>query len=227
MLYYNMEAGAILKSLQMGILRRHEKPDEERWKAYAAHLPEWKHLAMSAAEYCLSEEKESWHYGLNTDAYAHASSPIRRYADLVNQRILKQWIEAGYQRPPENYIVPITMTDLNNRSKAIRRYAREMDYLRALESGYTQFQAIIMEKKQTDDGKQKIRMYVPAWKRMVSSIYKCGSSSDHIQSRDETYEVYAPLYSMVMITCTFNLSMRNWKDRVILRMDPLPMGDLE
>lgn len=221
MLYYNMEAGKVLKSLQQGILRRHQKPDEERWKAYQEHLPEWKQLAMSSAEYCLAEEKETWHFGLDTAEYAHASSPIRRYADLVNQRVLKQWIRQGASSNPP-YIVPITMKDLNQRSKAIRRYARDMDYLRALETGLTQFQGIIMEKKEMEDDKVKLRLYIPVWKRMVSTIYKKGSQSDSILSRDETYEVPASLYSSVMITCTFHLQMRNWKDRVILRIDPLP-----
>lgn len=222
MLYYNMEAGKVLKSLHQGILRCHKKPEEERWKALEEHLPEWKMLAMNSAEYCLAEEKETWHYGLQTNEYAHASSPIRRYADLVNQRILKKWIQGEIT---EQYIVPITMNDLNQRSKAIRRYARDMDYLRALETGLTQFQAIVMEKKEVED-KIKIRLYVPAWKRMVSTLYKKGSSVDQILSRDETYEMDVPLYSSVMITCTFHLQMRNWKDRVILRIDPLPVPDL-
>jgi ribonuclease R len=36
---------------------------------------------------CYGVECEG-HFGLNLDAYAHMTSPIRRYADLVNQRIL-------------------------------------------------------------------------------------------------------------------------------------------
>jgi exoribonuclease R len=219
MLYYNTEAGKVLKQLSSGILRRHPSADEERLRTYEEHLPECKHLAMSAAEYCLAEEKETWHAGIHTDHYAHASSPIRRYADLVNQRVLKQWI-IGQQNTP--YIVPVPMVDLNERSHAIRRYARDMDYVTALETGITQFQAFIMDKTPMEDGQIKIRMYVPTWKRMVSSTYKKGTIPDTIYSRDETYEVFVPLYKSVMITCTYNVAQRNWKDRVIMRLDPLP-----
>ena len=38
------------------------------------------------------------HYGLNLAAYTHVTSPIRRYADLINQRILKAVIRG--KRPP-------------------------------------------------------------------------------------------------------------------------------
>jgi exoribonuclease R len=227
MLLYNTEVGTLLKEIQMGILRRHNMPDQERWKAYEHHLPQWKHLAMSAAEYCLAEEKESWHYGLQTNAYAHASSPIRRYADLINQRILKKWILATDRSSMESYIVPVATVDLNQRTKAVRHYARDMDYLCALETGLTQFQAIVLEKKELPEDQIKLRLYVEAWKRIVSTVYKKGSTSDSIRSRDETYEVNAPLYSSVMITCTYNLQMRNWKDRVILRIDRLPSPSIE
>lgn len=229
MLFYNMEAGKTLKGIQTGILRRHKVPDEARWKAYQEHLPQWKHLAMSSAEYCLAEEKESWHHGLQTDSYAHATSPIRRYADLINQRILKQrilkqrilkqWIGAP---TPERYIVPVAMVDLNERTKAVRHYARDMDYLRAIETGLTQFQAVILEKKELPENCVKLRLYVDAWKRIVSTVYKKGSKPDSIQSYDETEEVDAPLYSSLMITCTYNVQMRNWKDRVLLRVDQIP-----
>lgn len=220
MLFYNMEVGKIVKGLQTGILRRHKVPDQARWKAYQEHLPQWKHLAMLSAEYCLAEEKESWHHGLQTDAYAHATSPIRRYADLINQRVLKQWILSSSS---ERYIIPVAMVDLNERSKAVRHYARDMDYLRAIETGLTQFQVVILEKKELPENRVKLRLYVDAWKRIVSTIYKKGSQPDSIQSYDETYEINTPLYSSIMITCTYNVQMRNWKDRVILRVDPLPL----
>ena len=38
------------------------------------------------------------HYGLNLPAYAHWTSPIRRFADLVNHEILNAWLD-GKQHP--------------------------------------------------------------------------------------------------------------------------------
>ena len=45
----------------------------------------WMNRATYGTELC-------GHYGLNVTAYAHTTSPIRRYVDLVNQRIVKATI---------------------------------------------------------------------------------------------------------------------------------------
>ena len=107
MLFYNREAGKLLKAAGQGVLRRHSQPNLERLEAFRkSGISELEKFAYSSAEYCLSIEKETVHYGLETDSYAHASSPIRRYADLVNQRILKEIIKQEeppvpqQQRPP-------------------------------------------------------------------------------------------------------------------------------
>ena len=52
-------------------------------------------LWMKRAEY---GTKVLGHFGLNLPAYAHVTSPIRRYVDLVNQRILKAALK-GYPSP--------------------------------------------------------------------------------------------------------------------------------
>jgi exoribonuclease R len=141
MLFYNKEAGTWLKKESNGVLRRHSEGNQEKLKKYQDAVPEWKHLAMMSAEYCSAEEKDTMHHGIQTDAYAHASSPIRRYADLVNQRILKQLIT----QKTNDYIVPVTIIDFNEREKAIKRFARDCNFIQVLESGWTYFQAIILE----------------------------------------------------------------------------------
>ena len=211
MIFYNTEAGKILKKAGMGILRRHSAPDRERLEKYDAHFPELRFLAFSAAEYVLAEEQDTVHYGLASDTYAHASSPIRRYADLVNQRVLKQLI-----RKSGGYIVPITMYDMNRRGKAIKRFQRDMDFLDALKTGCTTFTGTIMEKIRMEDH-TKIRIYLPQWKRMISTTYQT-VSDDVVLSRDEKSEINVALYRDVQVHCTFLMQSRNWKERAIIHI---------
>jgi len=215
MILYNTEAGKQLKTMKQGIVRRHSAPDRERLQAYRAHVPELEMLVFSSAEYCLAEEEDTQHHGLDSNHYAHASSPIRRYADLVNQRVLTNWIQGS----TEYYIVPQAMYDMNQRGKAIKNFARDVTFLRAISTHQTSFEGIIMEKNLIEGGFLKIKIYVPQWKRMVSTTYRMiEDQEDHVLSRDEKTEIDVTLYRTVSIQCAFVLQNRNWKERVILNI---------
>ena len=211
MIFYNTEAGKKLNAAGMGLLRRHSAPDRERLEKYDTHLPELRFLAFSAAEYVLAEEEDTVHYGLLSDTYAHTTSPIRRYADLVNQRIIKRLI----QGITDYYIVPLTMYDMNRREKAIKRFARDMDFLDAFQAN-PELTGIIMN-KEINDTMTTVTMYVPQWKRLISFPYR-SISENVVWSRDEKTEIDVSLYRHVQITCTFLLSSRNWKERAIIHM---------
>jgi exoribonuclease R len=213
MIYYNKEAGKLLKERNVGILRRHSEPNKERLEKYSRYIPEWMNLAYSSAEYCLAEEKETEHYGLNTDHYAHATSPIRRYADLVNQRFIKLMIHLS----EENYIVPQVMYDMNMIEKRVRKFSKNMEFLEVVSSGERIFKGIIMEKKRKDDNKMKIKIYIPKWKKMVSAVYTY-LSEDKVLSRDEKEELDVSDFKEVTVECVFNLQLRNWKERVIIHI---------
>jgi exoribonuclease R len=214
MILYNTEAGKQLKVMKQGIVRRHSPPDRERLQAYREHVPELEMLAFSSAEYCLAEEEDTQHHGLDSDHYAHASSPIRRYADLVNQRVLTNWIQGS----TDYYIVPQAMYDMNLRGKAIKNFARDVTFLRAISIHQTSFEGIIMEKMQIDGDFVKIKIYVPQWKRMVSTTYRMIEDQDRVLSRDEKTEIDVTLYRRVSVQCAFVLQNRNWKERVILNI---------
>ena len=213
MVLYNTEAGRLLKESDMGILRRHSAPDLEKLEKYKTHIPDLIHMAFSSAEYCLSEEKETRHYGLNTDTYAHASSPIRRYADLINQRCLKLLINNS----KESYIVPQAMYDMNIREKTIKAFSRDLYFLQAISTGQHEFQGIILEKVPKADSIVKVKIYIPEWKRAISANYK-SVSENRILSKDEKTEIDITDYRAVSIKCAFNVNSRNWKERVIINI---------
>jgi hypothetical protein len=87
MILYNVEAAKRLKGI--GILRTQAPPDAAKtalWAtaAEAAKEPSLALLGYSAGVYA----KEGAHWALGEEAYCHATSPLRRYADVVNQRYL-------------------------------------------------------------------------------------------------------------------------------------------
>ena len=215
MILYNTEAGAMLKEAGQGILRRHSAPNREKWETYQKHVPELERMAWSSAEYCLAEETDTQHYGLSTPTYAHASSPIRRYADLVNQRVLTKLLR-GCEH--ERYIVPQAMYDMNLRGKAVKRFARDMDFLQAIVTGQTEFRGILMETRLRDsDGWMKLKLYVPTWKRMISTSYRV-ASGETVWSLDETEEIRIVLYQEYRIRCAFSPQARSWKERAVIHV---------
>ncbi len=221
MVYYNKEAGKQLKEIGCGLLRRHSEKERERVEWFREHLPDWKFLAMSSAEYVLSEEKDTYHSGLHTDSYTHVTSPIRRYADLVNQRAMKWWIHTTKdQRQRDLFIVPVATYVLNERERAIKQFGRDMVFLEAIQSGNTRVKAILVEKREDvgEDGLAiyRIRFYVPEWKKTISSVYR-KVEEDVISTKDENDQRHITIGSEHEIQCSVNWSSRNWKERLIIQ----------
>jgi hypothetical protein len=214
----------------MGILRRHSSPNIEKLEKYRSNnIPDLEKLAFSSAEYCLAEENDTRHFGLESDNYAHTSSPIRRYADLVNQRVLKLYI----RNLQHSYIVPITMYDMNYRTKLNKNYSRDLDFLTAILSGETSnllglplnpingrettFKGIIIDKQIAEEGQLKLKIYVPVWKRSVTVKYKM-VSDNIVLSRDEKREIDVSEFREVSLTLAVNINSRNWKERIIINI---------
>lgn len=211
MKFYNIETAKLLKSSGMGLLRKHKTPKLEKLEKYMEKCPELKMLAFSAAEYCLAEDSDTKHYGLNTETYTHATSPIRRYADLLNQRVLKLLIN----KSDEKYIIPQAIYDINYRQKVIKGFERDMDFLKAIQSS-SDFTGVITEiqKMPENENSVKLKIYVKEWKRIISNIYKL-KSEGIIKSRDEKMEYCIKEFQEIKIKIAYNHNARNWKERMV------------
>jgi exoribonuclease R len=170
-------------------------------------------LAYSSAKYCLADEVDTCHFGLESDNYAHVSSPIRRYADLVNQRALKCILKSS----ADQFIVPITMYDMNYRAKLNKAFSRDYDFLKAISTGQTTFKGIILDKKDVDETNTKIKIYIPEWKRAISTTYK-KVDENTVYSRDEKREVDVTDFREVEVKCAFNINARFWKERMVINI---------
>jgi hypothetical protein len=118
MIFYNVEAAKQIAGY--GILRTQAPPDMAKaamWNtaATAAGMPALALLGYSAGSYA----RKGAHWALREEVYCHATSPLRRYADLVNQRCLVALLEGKTPLTISNEVIE----GLNERS----RIAKQLD----------------------------------------------------------------------------------------------------
>ena len=191
MVFYNVEAAA-----SADILRSHSAPDKEKLATMTAVLPELAAYAMEAANYTHPSTCQP-HYGFQR-LYCHATSPIRRYADLVNQRALKySLLGLKENRPVVNGSL---LFELNASQKAAKRYERDMFFSRELREGPRVVTGVVVATNQ-----EKIHIYVPKWKRIIKT-----KSDKPLQSKQE-----------IKIVFVYDISKPSWKDRIICRIECL------
>jgi exoribonuclease R len=132
-----------------GIWRGHSAPDSEKLERYSKFGPDMEKLAYSSAIYTSTPAK---HWGLGDIIYCHATSPIRRWADVVNQSVLKQ----------SN--IEYNIETLNVRSSNAKKYERDVFFLQKL------FEEPIKLKDCTvlDSNEKRSRVWVPLWNRIIT-----------------------------------------------------------
>jgi exoribonuclease R len=177
MIRYNREVAAILKR-NTGFLRVQPAADTE--------LPtSLRFLAMEAATYEIVDHLPQTHATIG-GLYCHASSPLRRYADLANQRILSAYI---LRLPIAN--MDNTVDHLNERARANRRWSRDLTFLTHVTPGRVHEVDVIWF---TAD-----RVWVPLWRRLIRLR--------HEESRPAGTE------GRIRIFC--DPTKRNWKERIL------------
>ena len=149
MLFYNVTVGLALRACGMGLLRRHASPDATRLDRMSGLLGgELRFLAFSAASYCPATDAETVHWGLSAACYTHASSPLRRYADLHNQRVL-----LGLPVRAEPSDAALLAAHLDARAVATKRFERDAFFLSAVApNALTRVAAVFLHVLEEDEG---------------------------------------------------------------------------
>jgi exoribonuclease R len=166
MIFYNCEAAKVLVQKQAGILRSQLEPDIEKLEWYKSLGVDLEFLANKSAVYTDTSTNRK-HWGLQKDYYCHATSPIRRFADIINQMVLCDQI-------PFEHSIDI----LNNRSTISKKYERDMFFLeQVLSSNRRIIEGIVLSDN---------RVWVPRWKRIVTckNYFEPGTSGKLIYSVD-------------------------------------------
>lgn len=172
MIEYNRRAGELLAGAGLGLLRVHLGAALVENAALAAvtECPALAWRGATAGFYVATGTSEAahGHAGLGLGAYAHASSPLRRYADLVNQRALKHIL--GYMRTPPMAGAFVAFGalafHLNERGRVVKEYEFRAWFLSMLRTdAITEAEGICCEYKALPTDAWVV--YVPSWRRYV------------------------------------------------------------
>ena len=210
MVLYNKEAAKVLIKQQNGIIRAHSQPSQERLSAAVAVVGSEvaAKIATAAAKYFPAAAVDAAadtaannslkHWSLGNSFYCHATSPIRRYADLVNQRILKGQLTINNMATISKY--------LNERQKVIKQVDRDIFFIKQLnENGKIQKGTLLWK---TEKGSWKL--WVPAWERMITYRPGLCYEDEHCVDLKEGLEVNFTIY--------FDQNRPNWKQRLIVQI---------
>jgi exoribonuclease R len=194
MIAYNVEVANILPP-GYGLLRTQSASKVSTLTPQiVAAIPDLRFLALEQAKYEVKSNVQQTHHSLGNIFYCHATSPIRRYADLVNQRVIKAYIN-GTKIPQTKEILAL---HLNQREKQIKQAERNILFVEAIyKSKQTAVKAIIVSQTET-----KTKLYVPVWKRLVT--YK--------------NPLQLPVGTEVNLEFFFDPTQHAWENKLVLRV---------
>ena len=199
MLLYNREVAKCLVASGAGLLRTHAPADAEKYAVYSQIHPDLVALAYQAAAYEPAATGKT-HAGVGGIVYTHATSPLRRYADLYNQRILKAHLGSSGSAPSTEEAS--TAKILNERNKNHKQHDRYYLFLEnVLQNPIGKKSAIVLE-----DTPTKTKVYVPVWKQMVN-----------VRKTEEFKDGYSP-GAYVGLEYYSQMNQPNWKERIVFRI---------
>ncbi len=213
MVLYNKKVAELFLRHQKGLLRK-------------LAITSTKRLEQKAAEYCFPSE-DAIHAAMGYTHYTHATSPIRRYADLLAQRYLIPLIWL----PNETIVQPdaIMLQTLNHRMKEASRFERDLCFLRImLRSASGILEGVVVDWKQSPKG-WKLWVEIPNWnlgqelsnKNTIISFHMAGiEQGDELVLRSpderEEYRIKREVHVKVKYYC--DRSQPNWKKRMVFSL---------
>ncbi len=221
MLTYNTAAAEELFKKGHGILRKHAGllTSAPVMKALSEKTgcSDIAFLGFSSGEYVgISDSltpSDYFHSGLQKTLYCHASSPLRRYSDLVNQRLLLgviDHIEKGSE----------LANHLSDRDKATKQFERSVWCLKTLKpSIISEAEGFVLGWKVREQD-VVLRVYVPSWKQTVKLPFFLEPSDEqtkgiHVRTRDTSTHVDFQTGDSIHLRAYCNLRKAQWKERFI------------
>lgn len=203
MVLYNSKAGELLKEHQVGILRKHGPPNPDKVSKLQELIkenPNLFFLALDSAEFCLPSDPDANHFGLDKSAYAYASSPLRRYADIVNQRALKKILFHSQSLTPSSSEL---ISELNRREKQAKAFQRDYFFSNVLVNRTSEIpvaQGYVVSKNLK---KKKYEVFIYEWKRIV---------------KVKTLQEFPEPETKISLTWYCDEQKPRWKEKIVFQL---------
>jgi exoribonuclease R len=214
MIHYNSEAGKLMKSNSMGILRHHSEPDMEKLNSLVAIDESLAKMAYASATY-VPWDTPGKHWSLKLEDYAHASSPLRRYADLYNQRCLLIALKniSGEIQPSKSLCRTLNILQKNAKS-----FERDEFFINTLASSKVPVVSGIITEINMD--KQFIKLFVKEWNRIIRIKIKLVLDFDKfwLEKKDgQTFPI--DVKQEVKVSYHINYEKAQWKDKIVFNVN--------
>ena len=197
MIFYNQEAGKILLTERAGILRRQK--DGAAKYVQIPGVPEF--LFYESAEFCLPTADSVAHHALGLSAYAYASSPIRRYADIINQRAIKALLTKDKAKTHLTQTQAL-VDDMNRRQKQAKAFQRDLFFMTSI-SKSPKDSCVEGTVVYVNLEKRSAKVWVPSWK---TSIRVKNISADIAPGHPVSIQWYD------------NRQEARWKDKIVFKL---------
>jgi exosome complex exonuclease DIS3/RRP44 len=162
LLYNTMTAETLYKVNPATILRRHVKANVKE-ESHPEELSKYLvRIQQNAAAYVRGDMVENpsqlSHQSLGFNYYTHATSPIRRYADIINQINILHTLDSKHR----NFMVtnPMNITAINDFNKNLRKFYNNYKKLKLVFSSCS-FEGKIYSAFITEIKEYKIKIFIP------------------------------------------------------------------
>jgi exoribonuclease R len=170
-------------------------------------------LEQKAAEYVLPTV-EATHAAFAHAHYTHATSPIRRYADLLAQRYLYAILSNKPIQPADSTL----LNNLNTQMKQASRFERDVFFMKKLsEQPAGNVSGTVLGWAPRKTGGWKVFVDVPVWNHILSLRVKGSPMEEKFQyeSKDEKEQFLLQKDMCIKIQYFADLTQPNWKQRLV------------